>query len=138
MSDTLENGLYHPEFRSNLKSIGRGRASPNRQRGFRTGSPNDVVAHAAAHGLGHVWPWLVFLGACVAALMIYVEGRRQRGQGPAWVLCYGASQRYRIILARRKVDAAPAFDSTRRTGWSAHVLSAYVHLQPVSQRLCGM
>ena len=80
MSDTLENGLYHPEFRSNLKSIGRGRASPNRQRGFRTGSPNDVVAHAAAHGLGHVWPWLVFLGACVAALMIYVEWRWQRGR----------------------------------------------------------
>jgi uncharacterized protein HemX len=42
-----------------------------------TSSPNAVTAHAAAHGLGHVWPVLAVLGVLVVGLMIYVEWNRQ-------------------------------------------------------------
>jgi hypothetical protein len=42
-----------------------------------TRDPNAVIAHAAAHGLAAVWPWLVLIGVTVVALMVYVEWKRQ-------------------------------------------------------------
>jgi hypothetical protein len=42
-----------------------------------TRDPNAVIAHAAAHGLGAVWPWLVLIGVAVLTLMVYFEWRRQ-------------------------------------------------------------
>jgi hypothetical protein len=42
-----------------------------------TSDPNAVIAHAAAHGLGAVWPWLVLIGVAVVGLMVYVEWKRQ-------------------------------------------------------------
>lgn len=42
-----------------------------------TSAPNAVIAHAAAHGLGAAWPWLVLIGVVVVALMVYVEWKRQ-------------------------------------------------------------
>jgi hypothetical protein len=42
-----------------------------------TSSPNGIIAHAAEHGLGHVWPELVVLGVLILGLMFYVEWKRQ-------------------------------------------------------------
>jgi type IV secretory pathway VirB2 component (pilin) len=42
-----------------------------------TSSPNAIIAHVAAHGLGDVGPWLVVLGVIIIGLMAYVEWKRQ-------------------------------------------------------------
>lgn len=37
-----------------------------------TSNTNGIAGHAAAHGLGHVRPWLVVLGVVIVGLMYYV------------------------------------------------------------------
>ncbi|MGA2932325.1 MAG: hypothetical protein ABSE98_09610 [Acidimicrobiales bacterium] len=38
--------------------------------------PQRVIEHAAAHGLGSVWPWLVAIGAAIVVLIVITEWRR--------------------------------------------------------------